>query len=200
MIIYGTKGSHLHSEKVSGVKCTHCGQQTTHTISVYGQYAHIYWIPLSPLSKKVFSECDHCKITLERKEMSEQLRMKANNVVRNTKTPITYWAGSLIIIALIAFGIYSSNQHEKDVVNFIEQPQKGDVIEYESSPSNYSTLKITNVTNDSVFVVANSMEIGRKNKIYKIDKDKNYTAERFSISLQDYKEAFNSKKFLDVDR
>lgn len=200
MIIYGTKGSHLHSEKVGGVKCTHCEQQTSHTISVYGQYAYIYWIPIFPLAKKVFSECNHCKATLEKKEMSEQLKLKADNVKRNTKTPITYWIGMFIIAGLIGFGFYSSKQHDKDVANYINQPQVGDIIEYESSPSNYSTLKITNITNDSIYFIANSMEISRRSKIYKIDKDKNYTAERFGISIGEYKESFSNKKFLDVDR
>ncbi|MDY0780002.1 zinc-ribbon domain-containing protein [Tenacibaculum sp. IB213877] len=200
MIIYGTKGTHLHSEKVSGVKCDHCNQQNTHTISVFGRYFYIYWIPIFPLGKKAVSECNHCKATYERKQMNEQLQLAHDNVKRNTKTPITHWAGSLVIGALIAFGIYSAKQHDNNVVDYINSPQVNDIIDYKSSDNAYSTLKITKVTADSVFVVANSMEIKRKRKLYKIDKEANYNAERFGLSLNEYKEAFDSKRFLDVDR
>lgn len=200
MIFYGTKGSHLYSERVSGVKCNHCEQQESHTISIFGKYFYIYWIPIFPIGKKGISECNHCKATYERKEMSEQLKLAHDNVKRKTKTPFTHWVGSLLIGGLIAFGIYAANQHEKDVVNYISAPQVDDVVEYKSSESAYSTLKVTKVTNDSIFFVANSMEISRQSKIYKIDKDKNYNAERYGISLTDYKKSFDDNTFLDVDR
>lgn len=200
MIFYGTKGAHLKSKKINGVKCGHCGEQLSHTISVYGKYFYIYWIPIFPLGKKVISECDHCKATSDRKEMSEPLKLAADNVKREVKTPITYWIGSLIIAGLIAFGVYASSQHKKDLVTFINAPAANDIIEYKSSDDGYSTLKITKVTADSVYVVANTMEISRKSKLYKIDKEENYDAERFSLSLADYKAKFDSKDFLDVER
>lgn len=200
MIFYGTKGSHLHSERVSGVKCNHCGQQDSHTISIYGRYFYLYWIPIFPIGKKGISECNHCKATYERKDMSEQLKLAHDNVKRTTKSPVTHWVGSVIIGGLIAFGLYAANQHEKDVVNYINEPQVNDIVEYKSSDSAYSTLKVTKVTQDSIFFVANSMEISRKSRLYKIDKEKNYNAERYGISLSEYKSAFENNDFLDVDR
>jgi hypothetical protein len=199
MIFYGTKGAHLKSEKISGVKCSHCEQQTSYTASIFGRYAYLYWIPVFPLSKKGVAECDHCKITLEPKQMDAQLRMKYDNVNRNVKTPITYWIGSLIILAAIAFGYYSVSQHEKDVVEYIKAPKTGDVVEYKPSDF-YSTLKITRVENDSVYFAQNKYEIERQSKIYKIDKKANYTEEVYGISLSDYQKRFDTKEFLDVDR
>ena len=199
MIFYGTKGAHLKSEKISGVKCSHCEQQTSYTASIFGRYAYLYWIPVFPLPKKGVAECDHCKVTLEPKEMNDQLRMKYDNVNRNVKTPITYWIGSLILAVAIAFGIYYSNQHEKDVVEYIKAPQAGDVVEYKPSDF-YSTLKITRVENDSVYFAQNKYEIERKSKLYKIDKKDNYTEEVYGISLADYQNMFDTKEFLDVDR
>lgn len=200
MIIYGSRATHLKTERVNNVKCDYCNQQNQHTISVYGKYAHVFWIPLFPIGKKAVSECTHCKSTLEKKDMNEQLKRAHNEVKQNTKTPIWNWAGFGVLALLIGAGMFASNKHKKDVVNFIAQPKKGDIIEYSSSKGNYSTLKITNVANDSVYVVANSMEIAKKSKIYKIDKEKNYNAERYALSLKDYKNAFDTKRFLDVDR
>ncbi len=199
MIFYGTKGAHLKSEKISGAKCTHCGEQTSHTVSIFGRYAYLYWIPVFPLTKKGVAECNNCKATVEPKEMSEQLRLKFDNVMRNTKTPITYWVGSLILIAIILFAFYSIKQHEKDAINYIANPQKGDVIEYKPSEF-YSTLRIENITADSIFVIQNNYEIERQSKLYKIDKDKNYTTEPFSISKKEFQKMFDDKTFLDIDR
>ncbi len=56
-MIYGSRGKHLISEEVSGVESTHCKQKSTHTISVFGRYAHIFWTPLFSLEKKGVSEC-----------------------------------------------------------------------------------------------------------------------------------------------
>jgi len=200
MIFYGTKGTHLHSEKVSGVKCTHCEQQNAHTISIFGKYFYIYWIPIFPLGKKGVSECNHCKATYERKNMSEQLKLAHDNVKRNTKTPFTHWIGSLLAGVLILFVIYSVKQHDKDVDIYINNPKVNDIIKYKSSKKAYSTIKVTNVTTDSIFFVANSMEISKRSKLYKIDKEENYNAERFGMSLSDYKDVFDNKDFLDVNR
>jgi len=199
MIFYGTKGAHLKSEKVSVTKCAHCEQQTSYTVSIFGRYAYLYWIPIFPLPKKGVAECDNCKVTLEPKQMDEHLRMKYDNVNRNVKTPITYWIGSLILLAAIAFGIYSVNQHKKDVVEYIKAPQAGDVVEYKPTDF-YSTLKITRVENDSVYFAQNKYEIERQSKIYKIDKASNYTEEVYGISLKDYQKMFDTNEFLDVDR
>ena len=101
MIFYGTKGSHIHSERKSGIKCDNCNEITSHNISIYGKYAYLYWIPVFPLSKKMFSECTNCNATNDFKKMNEKLRFVAADVKRNSKTPLWYWAGSGIIIILI---------------------------------------------------------------------------------------------------
>lgn len=200
MIIYGSKGTHLKTERVNNIRCDYCQQQTPHNISVFGRYAYLYWIPFFPMGKKAISECTHCKVTLEKNNMNQQLQTAHDTVKGKTKTPFWYWAGLIILATFIVPSIFSYSQHKKDVQKYIAQPKTNDIIEYKSSASNYSTLKITNVTADSVYIIANSMEISKRSKLYKIDKESNYNAERFALSLPEYKEAFSSKRFLDVDR
>lgn len=199
MIFYGTKGAHLKSQKIKAKHCKQCNEQTSHTVSVFGRYFYLYWIPVFPLSKKGVSECDTCKSTVEPKEMDERLRMEYDNIKRETKTPLTYWIGSLLIAGLIAFAAYSSSKHKEDIVDFIAEPQIGDVIDYKPSDF-YSTLKITKVTNDSIYLVKNNYEIERKSKLYKIDKEKNYSDIMFSLSKKEYQKMFDSKEFLDIER
>ena len=199
MIFYGSKGVHLHSEQVSGIKCSNCEQQTTHNISIFGRYAHVYWIPFFPLGKKGVSECTNCKVTLAPKEMNDQLKLAYSNVNVNAKSPLWYWSGLGIIALIIGIISYTSSQHKKDAVVYINNPKAGDVYEYK--PTNYySLLKVASVSEDSVFVIANEYEMEMQSGLYKIDKVSNFTAEPYGISRKRIKELFESKEILDVNR
>jgi len=199
MIFYGSKGTHLHSEQVSGIKCSHCEQQTTHTISIFGRYAHLYWIPFFPMGKKGVSECNHCKITLAPKEMSESLKLAYQNVNGHTKSPVWYWSGLGVIAMIIGLVVFTGSQHKKDVITYINDPQVGDIYEYKPNEY-YSLLKVTSVSNDSIFVISNDYEIERQSKLYKIDKTKNYTTKPYGISKERIKDLFESNEILDVNR
>lgn len=200
MIFYGTKGHHLKSEKISNIECSYCKKQTSHTVSIFAKYAYLYWIPFFPMGKKAISECDNCKQTLALKDMNEQLKQAYYNKVKpHVKTPIWHWSGLAIVAAIIAFSVYLANQHKKDALIFINEPQTGDVYEYKPNDF-YSLLKVVSVSQDSVFVISNNYEIERKSKLHKIDKTSNYTTAPYGISKEEIKQQYASKKILDVDR
>lgn len=201
MIFYGTNGSKIHHDRKPGIKCDNCNEITSHDISVYGQYGYIYWIPLFPSGKKVFSECTNCKITQDFKGMNEKLRFAAKDVKRNAKTPIWYWSGLGVIAILIAILYYSSLQHDKDVISYIKNPKAGDVIEYVVSESgHFSTLRIESITNDSIFVIQNDYEIDRKSDVSDIDVNENYTTETYSIGKDQIQYLFGENIFYDMNR
>ncbi|SEC47907.1 hypothetical protein SAMN04489761_3107 [Tenacibaculum sp. MAR_2009_124] len=200
MIFYGTKGSHIHSERTSkGVECDNCEEVVPHNISVYGKYVYLYWIPVFPIGKRAFSECTNCKVTNDFSGMNEKLKQHSLDIKKHTKTPVWYWSGLGIFALLIFFVFYYAQQHEKDKVIYIASPEKGDIIEYKPSDF-YSTLKIVEVTKDSVYVVQNNYEIERRSKLYKIDKVENYGNVHSSFSKKEYKAMFENRAFLDVDR
>ncbi|MCH3883095.1 hypothetical protein [Tenacibaculum aquimarinum] len=201
MIFYGTKGSHLNSERKGGIKCDNCNEITNHNISVYGKYGYLYWIPVFPMGKKVFSECTNCKVTNDFKGMNEKLRNASTDVKRNTKTPIWYWSGLAIITLLIAFAIYSAKEHDKDVENYILNPAKGDVIEFKNKESGYySTLRIESLSKDSIYVIQNNYETDKISGISDIDKDKNYTTETYSLGKDEIQSLFDEGIFYDINR
>lgn len=201
MIFYGTKGSHLNTQKTKPAKCNNCNEITPHMVSVYGKYGYLYWIPVFPMSKKVFSECTNCNATFEFKEMGSELKDISKDIKNNTKTPLWYWSGLAIIALLIAIGYYYSVEHDKDVVNYIKEPKVGDVIEFKNTDTYYySTLKIARVTNDSIFVIQNNYETDKKSGVYKIDKEKNYTTEPFGIARNEIQKMFDEKIFYDINR
>lgn len=201
MIFYGTKGSHLQSKKTNGIKCDNCNEITPHTISVYGKYGYLYWIPVFPMGKKVFSECTNCNATNDFKGMNEKLRHVTADFKRNTKTPIWYWSGLGVIAILITVIYYFSLQHDEDVKNYINEPAAGDVIEFRNTDTNYySTLRIESVTKDSIFVIQNNYETDKKSGVSKIDKAKNYDTAPFGIGKNQLKEMFDKGVFYDINR
>ena len=201
MIFYGTKGSLIRSEKKGGIMCNNCNETTTHNISVYGKYGYLYWIPVFPMSKKVFSECTNCNVTYDFNGMNEKLRFVSTDIKRNSKTPIWYWSGLAIITILIAIGVSVSKQHDVDVVNYIKDPKIGDVIEFKVNESGYySTLKIKTITNDSIFVIQNNYETDKKSGISDIDKEKNYNTETYGIGKNQLQSLFDEKVFYDINR
>lgn len=201
MIFYGTKSSHLNSEQKGGIKCDNCNEITNHNISVYGKYGYLYWFPVFPMGKKVFSECSNCKTTNNFKEMNEKLKDASANLKQNTKTPIWYWSGLVIIALLISYGAYSSGKHKEDMVTYIEKPAVNDVIKYKISKTGYySTLKIKSVTQDSIFVIQNDYETDKKRGVSDIDKAKNYTTVTYSIGKNQIKKFFDEGLFYDINR
>jgi hypothetical protein len=201
MIFYGTSGSLIHTEQTPSVKCNSCEKQSQHTVSVFGKYAYLYWIPIFPVGKKGVSECNHCKVTLEKKDMSEQLKLAYGNIKTNVKSPLKHWSGLAVILALISYGVYASNQHDKDVVSYIENPAIGDVIEYRAEETGYySTIKIVNVSNDSIFAIPNNYETDKKSGISDIDKEVNYTSEPYGIGKDQIQSLFDDDIFYDINR
>ncbi len=108
MIIFGSRGTHLYSEEVSPIECSHCSQQTKHRISIFGKYAHIFWIPFFPMGKKGVSECNHCKRTLAPNEMSASLKLAYQKVSSVTKTPFWYWSGLILVGVLFILPMITS--------------------------------------------------------------------------------------------
>ncbi len=100
MIIFGSRATHLHTEQTNEIVCSHCKEQRKHSISIFGRYAHIFWIPFFPIGKKGVSECNHCKRTLASNEMSEPLKSAYQKIYSSTKVPFWHWIG-LILIGLL---------------------------------------------------------------------------------------------------
>ncbi len=97
MIFFGSRASKLGEFDVGGTTCGYCGQQNSQHISIYGKYAHIYWIPLFPLGKKAIAECNHCKRTYTQSEFPPSLNLQYNQAKNSIKRPIWHWLGVILI-------------------------------------------------------------------------------------------------------
>lgn len=105
MIIFGSRGSKIADLNVNGTTCSHCGQQDTQRVSVYGRYFHIFWIPILPIGKKVYSECTHCKKTIEESAFPPDLKQRYQAQAAQVKRPIWHSLGCLGVAAIIGLNI-----------------------------------------------------------------------------------------------
>ncbi len=46
MVVYGMRSPKIGEFEISNTVCETCGKQETQDITVFGRYAHIFWIPV----------------------------------------------------------------------------------------------------------------------------------------------------------
>ncbi len=200
MLIYGTKPVNLQSKNSKNTICPNCQTESSITYHIYRKHVHIFWIPLFPLGKKGYSECSHCKNVLETKEMPRNMQMELEIVKNETRGPIWQFAGLGILAVLIVWGTLASEQDKKMELQYIATPAVNDVYEYKSESGNYSTMKVVEVSDDSVFVVPNMYETHKMTKVYKIDKSENYSEDVYGISKTDLNTMYMDGDIFDINR
>jgi uncharacterized Zn finger protein len=201
MIFYGRRSSRIKDGRISNVTCPSCEENTSMNYSIFGKYAHIYWIPTFPMGRENIIECNNCKQTFKVKELSEQIKSKFNLEKQDAKTPIWNFAGLAIIACLIFSVMYFIKQDKIDAENYIESPQFGDVYTIKGSESgSISTMKVVEVSKDSVYVVYNNYEI-EGYSISELDEAENYeTEDLYGFSNEELKAMFAKKEISDVKR
>lgn len=198
MIIYGRRGTHLKSGRLSHVTCPQCGTTGSMTGSVFGQYAHIFWIPLFPIGKTGGTQCQHCKQVLKEKEMTPAVRAGYQGLVKETKVPIWNFAGLVIVAILITYGSYASGETAKVEEGYFKAPAKGDLYQV-LVEGNYTTFRVEEVNTDSLLVSWNNYGVTKATGLYKIDKDENYS-EPVSMARSEVVEMKGAKKIYHIVR
>ena len=150
MIIFGTGSKKLGIKKIQAAKCANCESNDMH-VEGYAKYFDIFWIPIFPYSKKLFSVCGNCKQALENKEMSQHLRDKVNMIKSDFAFPWYLFSGLFLIVLGVSFAIYSSNAHEKEIENGMANLSPSDILVFKESYNNYSFIKVTQVNQDTIF-------------------------------------------------
>jgi len=132
--------------------------------------------------------------------MPEPIKREYINLKNDTKGPIWQFAGLGIIAALISWGIYTNIEDKKKESVYLQLPQMGDVYKYKVENGNYSTFKIVDVSQDSIFISPNEYEINKIGQVYTIDKPENYSEIVYGLSKTKVKEMYDSGEIYDIDR
>ena len=204
MIFYGTRSSNLKNGKIKNVSCPHCTTDTDMNYSVFGKYAHIYWIPFFPIGRINVAECNNCKSTYELKNLDESVKQKFKKEqdFNPVKTPIWFFSGLFIIATITMSVMYYNNKQDDDEKVFIKNPKVGDLYHFKASEGFYSCMKVQKITKDSIFCLANDMETDQETGIDDINIDKNYSLKTiWGYSKKELVELMKDEKFIyQIDR
>lgn len=121
MIIFGGRASNIGNFDIPNTNCSYCEEGNTQRISVFGKYAHVFWIPIFPIGKKAVAECTHCKRTIEQKEFSPELKSLYQENKNKAKRPIWHWLGlgifGLLVALISIIGITAEEDPRSSLLN-----------------------------------------------------------------------------------
>jgi hypothetical protein len=160
MIIYGTRVNQLGKQMLNE-KCINCDTQFSVELFVIQKFAHVFWLPLFPMSKTGISQCSHCKQVLKLNEMPDSYRNGYEALKAQTKTPVWTFSGVVVIAGLITWGVVSDKQKDARNSKLILSPQAGDVFEIKTKDNNYTLYKVAALMGDSVLIRANNFETNK---------------------------------------
>lgn len=102
--------------------------------------------------------------------MIRKSERRYQNDIRNIWTFL-----GLAVVLGIAISLISRQSKERyEIVDLIKSPKPGDVYEYQTAQGNYSTMRIVNVTADSIFFIENQFETATILAVAELDKPENY--------------------------
>ena len=150
LYIYGTRNVKIKTYDDYHIKCDDCngyGQR----FSVYQQYAHIFYIPLCPSSAKTIkSACLECNNIFNEEQKKHYLSI--------TRTPIYFFTGIFLFLALVAAVIIATIHTEKQEAEFVANPKINDVYLIKENANNYYFLKIKNIDADTIELIHSYFE------------------------------------------
>ena len=200
MIVYGIPYTHLKSEILRNAVCPNCKTRGQMTASVFGRHIHIFWIPLMPIGKTGTLECHHCHKGYKPKELDERARMEYKNFKTTVKNPFWKYSGLIILALLGVMVFYTQKMTEQRVDELVDNPAMFDKYTFKTESNYYSTFKVVEVFNDSIYVNYNDYETDREDGIGDIDLEKNYASDVYVLTNEDIESMHTSGKIKDIER
>lgn len=198
MIIYGAASKEIGSGKMRAT-CVNCEEPNTINMFIMQSYAHIYWIPLFPVAKKVISECTNCKHVVEKKHFSEKYKNGYEEIKSRTKTPIWMYTGLGIIAVIIIAAFTTSKLNDSENAELVLSPQKGDIYEIKLSSNEYTIYKVDKVEGNTVYLFENEYATDKSSGIKDL-LQKPFFEESSPVMKTDLKVMLEKGQIMDIER
>ncbi len=202
LIFYGIKSLLLKTVQALGFKCKNCQTSGTIYVSMFQTYVHIFWIPCFPVGKNFVSVCTHCKQTLQKKDMPEELMTIVKSQTSNIRTPWYTFAGIVITFLLIGAGIYHDINKAKISEQLIAQPTQGDIYELVQDNGKYTFIKVLKTEKDIVTFQISNYEWDGNPDEGEVDFAEAgfFFADEYDISTEELQTMYKNHKITDVVR
>ena len=155
MIVFGLRTKQLGTDSLQAV-CKYCNHPEQ-VLAARQQYLHIYWIPFIPMSKQVSAVCAKCRKISQPNDFTEPLKAGAAVYRANLRTPLSMYAGAVIVFAVAVGALVHSRQEKKLNAVALRHPHTGDVLvlhdtHHRSDGLPYTYAKVLRVEDDKLEV------------------------------------------------
>lgn len=200
MIIFGSRATHLKSEQLQNASCPNCQTKGSLTASIYGRHAHVFWIPFFPMGKTGVFECQNCHKGFKQKELNDDGKIAYKNFKGNVSTPIWKYSGLALVALLVAAGAFSSKMTKDKVAKLVLKPAMYDKYTFKTEADFYSTFKVVEVFQDSMYVNYNDYETDKITGIDEIDTPDNYDKLVYVLTTAEVQAMYDAGNIEDIDR
>ncbi len=132
--------------------------------------------------------------------MPKNIDRQYREIKSEVKLPLWYFSGLALFALFITYIIYSSNIEAKNELAYITNPLAGDVYDIKEEPDNFSTIKVVEVTKNSILFLQNNDAFSTKNGINTIDVDSCYSKDVYMMSRLELKNMFDTRTIFDINR
>lgn len=164
-MIYGHRASKIGNFAVKNTRCQFCESMDSQTVSVFGRYVHVMWIPIFPIGKAVVSECDSCKRTIKKKEFSPALQEQYALSKDSISTPKWHFLGLGIIGLLVILITITSATKEVDPRDELLSSDKNSMSLSPTMESDSTSFKIKSMFDEIVIDEMNAHQFEYKTKV-----------------------------------
>lgn len=198
LILIGTRSSNVKNGSLLNEKCPKCETQNSLNFSIYREYVHLTLVPLFPVGKKVFINCNHCNENFDYPDLNKNSQQKLAD--EKLKSPILLYLGSFIIVLFLLFSVKEYYENNNETKKLIQNPIQGDVYNLKFNNGYYSNMKIDKVTKDSIYTTQNDFNVYMFYEADDLDKPENYSNRKLNYSKKDIIELFNKGEIIKVKR
>ena len=188
MIIYGWGSTKVAEQRGLNTTCPNCKEKGNMAMAIFSKHTHIFWIPLFPYGKTGLCQCANCDFYMEGKDqMTEEVLREYQILKSDSRPPIWQFAG-LAIVAILFGTIFISDQMDnQELQSSIETPMVGDVFRYETEDNGYSTFKIVQTEEDSVWLLYNNWITDQRTSVDELTTDTAFTDLYYQMSRDELK-------------
>lgn len=101
-IKYGTRTVMLGIHDPFPFQCPNCKQLNTVDFAIYGEYYHVWYIPIVPFEKDGYAKCGHCDFRVNSLKFNKLTKEEFKQIRKKLRYPFyTYIGATLFFLPII---------------------------------------------------------------------------------------------------
>jgi predicted nucleic-acid-binding Zn-ribbon protein len=198
MVLIGVSDTNVKNGQILDSKCPKCDSPNSLDFSIYRRYTHLTLIPLFPVGKYVNIQCSNCNEFFDYDDLNEQSQLQLKK--EKIKSPLWMYSGCILLVLSLLFFVNNYLEAKDKSAIYLENPTVGDIYHIKFSNGYYSTMRIDQVTKDSIYTVHNDFEAYLPYEIKDIDKQENYSKRKINYSKTEIEKLYKEGEIIEISR